>query len=211
MLATLLVRQASAFQGFLVLLCKGLETQAQILLRNLAELMFITGAIRKDEKFAGRYVLSEDIPRVRALEAIVRDKRRRNEDVDKKTTELIDELRAKIKRDRLTTFTVERIAEIAGLSSYYDNLYRFTSMAAHASPRELNTALDVDASGNVVSLSYEPVVDDLDMHLDYGISVMLYTLHETASHFAVDVVGDIEKLQRLNQELAGPGEQKANA
>jgi len=167
-------------------------------------MMFVTGAIGKDKRFVDRYVLSEDVTRVRSLEAIVRDKKRRREAVDEATTKLIDELRAKIKREGTTTFTTERIAEIAGLSSYYDNLYLFTSMAAHASPRELNTALVTDANGKVVSLSYEPVVDDLDMQLDYGISMMLYTLHETASHFSLDIVADIEELQKLNQQLAGP-------
>src|ERR1700722_17115316 len=87
MLAALLIRQASSFQGFLILLSKGLETQAQVLLRNLAEMMFITGAIRKDQEFVTQYVLSEDVSRVKSLEAIVKDKQSRGEDVNEKTKE----------------------------------------------------------------------------------------------------------------------------
>jgi hypothetical protein len=207
MLAALLIRQASSFQGFLILLGKGLETQAQILLRNLAEMMFITGAIRKDDKFVTQYVLSEDISRLKSLEAIVKDKRSRGEEIDEKTKDLIVTLREKIRSEELTSFSTERIARTAGLSSYYDTLYRFTSMAVHASPRELNTAFEVDSSGNVVSVNYEPVVEDLDMYIDYGISMMLYTLHETTSHFKIDVIPEIERLQRVNSELAGPPRQ----
>jgi hypothetical protein len=204
MLAALLIKQANAYQGVLILLGKGIETQAQILLRNLAEMMFITGAIRKDEDFVRQYVLSEDVSRLKSLEAIARDKRRRGEDIDEKTQTLIKTLREKIGTEELSPFSTERIAQIAGLSSYYDNLYRFTSMAAHASPRELNTTLEVDTSGRVLALNYGPVVDELDMHLDYGVSMMLYSLHEIASHFKIDVIADIEELQRLNAELAGP-------
>ena len=204
MLASLLTRQASAFQGFLILLNKGLETQAQILLRNLVEMMFITGAIRKDETFIERYVLSEECSRLKSLEAIVRDKRSRREDIDSETTRLIEELRETIKREEPETFTTARIAEIAGLLSYYDNLYRFTSMAVHASPRELNSAFTVDGDGTVVSIRYEPTDDDLDMYLDYAVSVMLYILHELASHFVLNFVDRIEALQHANRESSGP-------
>jgi Family of unknown function (DUF5677) len=204
MLASLLSREASSFQGFLILLNKGLVTQAQIILRNLAEMMFITGAIGKDKTFVDKYVSSEEITRAKTLEALVRDKQRRGEEVDEETKELIKGIRAKIQSEGLATFTTERVAAIAELSSYYDTLYRLTSMAAHASPRELSAALDIDSSGNVVSVSYEPIVDDLDMYLDYGISMMLYILHEVASHFTLDAVSDIEKLQQVNRELAGP-------
>lgn len=68
MLAALLIRQASAFQGFAILLGKGLFTQAQIVLRNLAEMIFITGAIRKDDQFVNQYVLAEDVSRVKSLD-----------------------------------------------------------------------------------------------------------------------------------------------
>ena len=211
LLAALLIRQASAFQSIVILLRNGLETQSQVLLRNLAEMMFITGAIRKDETFVERYVLAEQVGRLKALEAIVRDKHRRHEEIDADTTRLIVELRAEIERDPPEKFTTERIAGIAGLSSYYDNVYRYTSMAVHSSPRELNTAFVVDADGNVVSMRYEPVIDDLDICFDYGVTMMLYTLHETASHFDLDLVGDIENLQHINQRLAGPTVQQLGA
>jgi hypothetical protein len=207
LLAALLTRQAAAFQAFLILLGKGLETQAQIILRNLAEMMFITGAIGKDKTFADKYVLSEEVSRLKTLEAIAKDQQCRGERVDGDTTRLIEELRAQTKGKRPETFTAARMAEIAGLSSYYDNLYRLTSMAVHASPRELNTAFVVDGEGNLVSMRYEPVVDDLDLYLDYAISVMLYSLHEMATHFGLGLVGDIEKVQQINQQLAGPGGQ----
>ena len=80
-------------------------------------------------------------------------------------------------------------------------------MAVHSSPRELNTAFVVDADGNVVSMRYEPVVDDLDICFDYSITIMLYALHETASHFGLELV-EIENLQQVNQRLAGPAAQQ---
>ena len=75
MLAALLIRQASSFQGFLILLSKGLETQAQVLLRNLAEMMSLSMSYPKI------------VSRVKSLEAIVKDKQSRGEDVDEKTNE----------------------------------------------------------------------------------------------------------------------------
>lgn len=211
MLAALLVRQASAFQGVLILLEKGLETQAQILLRNLAEMLFITGAIRKDESFFNQYVLAEDVSRLKSLEALAMDKQSRGEEIDEETKKLIETLRKKIGKEKTSTFTTERIARIAGFSSYYDTLYRFTSMAVHASPRELNTVFELDSRGIVVSMKYGPVVEDLDVCLDYSTSMMLYALHEIASHFKLDVIQEIERLQNLNAQFAGPPSQSAEA
>jgi len=87
LLASLLTRQAGSFQGFFILLRKGLLIQAQIILRNLAETMFITGAIRKDTTFADSYVLAEEVSRKKSLEALVRDSERRGKKVDQETKE----------------------------------------------------------------------------------------------------------------------------
>ena len=61
-----------------------------------------------------------------------------------------------------------------------------------------------DSSGNVAFLNYGPVIEGLDVYLDYAISMMLYALNEAASHFKIEVIPEIEALQRVNREVAGP-------
>lgn len=203
LLATLLTRQATSFQAFYLLITKGLFFQSQILLRNVAENMFIVGAARKDPDFISKFVAAEEISRKKSLEALVRDEERRGNDVEQEVFDLIATLGELIENEQITSFTTERIAQIADLSSYYDTLYRLTSMSVHTSPRGLDSALETDDNGVIVAVTYEPKFDALDMYIDFGISMMLYTLHEIASHFERPV-NEIEALQKTNQEIAGP-------
>ncbi len=55
---------------------KGLLIQAQTILRNLAETIFIAGATRRDATFAERYVLSEEVNRKKSLDALARNEQR---------------------------------------------------------------------------------------------------------------------------------------
>lgn len=196
---TLLTKQARSFQAFMLLLKRGLLSPAQIILRNLAENMFIVGALSKDETFAERYVLSEQVSRKKSLAALARDAQQRGQEVAQDIRDLIEQLDKQIKEEKIVTFRTEQIAQIAGLSSYYDSLYRFTSMEVHTSPRSLEDAFVVEES-KIVSLRYEPETEGLDMYLHYAISAMLYALHEYSQHFKLSVDA-IEALQKTNNEV----------
>lgn len=91
LLATLLTRQASSFQSFLILIRKGLLAQGEIILRNISETMFIVGAIGKDETFAERYVLSEEVSRRKALVRLRENHKKHGKETEQETIELFDE------------------------------------------------------------------------------------------------------------------------
>jgi hypothetical protein len=206
LLAALLSRQASTFQGFVILMRKGLLMQAQMLQRNIAETMFIIGAIRKDEAFAKQYVISDEVASKKSLEALIRHQERRGGAADETAKQRVKDLTARIANENLTKLlSAEQIAQKAGLSDYYDTLYRFTSMAVHTSVRGLDKVLEADAEGNVHSLNYGPEVTELGMYFDYASSMMLYSLHEVASYFDLSVA-EIEALQTQNAQQAGPAD-----
>lgn len=202
LLSTLLARQTSTFQAFIILAQKGLLAQAEMLIRALAESMFLVGAIRKEKGFAENWILSDEISRKRNLVRLNDDRRRRGEPPDETSVALIAELEKKIRDRNIKKFTTREIAELAGLESYYDTVYGFFSMAVHSTSRSLDTALYTDRAGKVTSVEYGPVIDGLDMHLDYAISMALHVLHEIAVHFSKDP-SQIEILQQRNHELAG--------
>lgn len=197
---TLLTKQARAFQGFILLLKRGLLAPAQVLLRNMAETMFIVGALGQDRTFGARYIASEEIARKKLLSALVKNAQQRGEVVAQETKDLIASIEKRIKDEKITAFRIEQIAEIAKLTPYYDSLYRFTSTEAHTSARSLEDALIVE-DGVIVSLKYEPVTEKLDMYLHYGISMMLHSLHECSQHFAMPLDA-IEAVQKTNNEVA---------
>ena len=206
LLSTLLARQLSTFQGFVLLSRKGMIFQAEMLVRALAESMFLVGAIGKKPEFAKQWMLADEVTRKKGLVRLNEDRRRRGEAPDETAATLIAELETRIRDEGIKTPRTEEIAKLAGLESYYDTLYGFFSMAVHSSSRSLDKALQKDHDGKLTHVEYGPEMDGFDMHFDYAISMTLYVLHDVAVHFKKDV-SEIEALQKRNTELAGNAQQ----
>lgn len=200
LLSTLLSRQISTFQAFIIVARKGLIDQAEMMVRALAELMFLVGAIRKDERFAEKWVLSDEISRKKNLVRLNADRCRRGEQPDEGAVALIAELEKRIRDERIEKLSTEQIAKRAGLESYYDTVYGLFSLAVHSSTRSLHKALQIDDSGKVTSVTYGPVLDGFDMHFDFATSMTLYVLHEVSLHFKKNP-SLVEALQRKNENL----------
>ena len=92
LLSTLFARQVSTFQGFVVLSRKGLIYQAEMLVRALAESMFLVGAVRKQPEFAEKWLRGDEVSRKRSLVRLNEDRRRRGEPPDETAVALIAEL-----------------------------------------------------------------------------------------------------------------------
>lgn len=210
LLSTLLARQLSTFQGFVLLSRKGMIFQAEMLVRALAEAMFLVGAICRKPDFANQWILGDEVSRKKALVRLNEDRRRRGESPDETAVALIAELETRIRDEGITKPSTEQIARLAGLESYYDTLYGFFSMAVHSSSRSLDKALQKDRDGKLSHVEYGPEIDGFDMHFDYAISMMLYVLHEVATHFRNDVA-EIEALQKTNAEFAGKAHQSVQS
>lgn len=192
LLATTWIRQVETFQAFLIIIGKGLFPQSEILLRSIAEAMFIVGAIGKDQTFAKNYFSSDPVSRLKTVRRITEYQRRRGITPDSETDSLIRQLEEDIEKieeteeRKIQEFRIIEIAEIAQLMSYYDTLYRLTSMAVHTLPGSLNEMFVVDTRGDGIELKYEPKLDGLEIYLVSAIDMALYTLHEVANHFSLD-------------------------
>lgn len=206
LLSTLLARQLSTFQGFIVLSRKGMIFQEEMLVRALAESMFLVGAICKKPEFAKQWILGDEVSRKKGLVRLNEDRRRRGEAPDETAVALIAELEKRIRDELITKPNTEQIAKLAGLESYYDTLYGFFSMAVHSSSLSLDKALQKGDDGKLTHVEYGPEIDGFDMHFDYAVSMTLYVLHEIAAHFKKEVA-EIEALQKRNREFAGDAQQ----
>ena len=203
LLATTWIRQVETFQAFLIIIGKGLFPQSEILLRSIAESMFIVGAIGKDQTFANNYFSSDLVSRLKAARTITEYQRRSDITPDAETETLIRQLEEDIEKieeieeRKIREFRIIEIAQIAQLMDYYDTLYRHTSMAAHTLPRSLNEMFFMDTRGNSEALKYEPKMGGLEIYLVSAIDMALYTLHEVANHFSLDFARiRIEEMRR---------------
>ena len=201
LMGTLLIRQVESFQAFVILVGKGLFFQAQIILRNIAESMFIVGAIVNKQTFAeefiGRIVFS-DLKMAKGLRNFL--VRRGDEIPDvlknliKESEDRIKELedkarvgkRGKKKGRTIQPFRTEEIAKIAQMEDFYDTVYRYMSLAVHTSPRSLNEVFIVGRNGEVEALDYQPRVDRLETVIFSATEMTLFTLRKVAEHFSLE-------------------------
>lgn len=197
LLAILVARQIESFQAFVALLRIGLVSQAEIIIRTIAETMFLVAAIRKDAEFAARYVLADELSRRRSLIRLTEERKRRGAPPDEEVEALVKELEARIKDEKIQKLTTEQIADLAGLEAYYDTIYGAFSMAVHSSIRSLERVLVPDAEGRAISIDYGPVLDRLEMHFDFALDMTLIVLAEAAEHFN----GDAKTVNELRQQL----------
>ena len=209
LLTTTWIRQVETFQAFLIIIGKGLFPQSEILLRSIAESMFIVGAIGKDQTFAKNYLLSDHASRLKIARMISEYQRRRGITPDARLKTLIRELEEGTQKINEETgqrksrpFRTEEIAKIAQLMDYYDTLYRLTSMAVHTLPRSLNGMFVVGTGDDIEAVKYEPKVDGLETYLASATAMALHTLDEIANHFSLDSTRTrIEEMRRRLESL----------
>ena len=190
LMGTLLTRQVEAFQSFLILIGKGLLFQAQIILRNIAESMFIVGAIAKDRNVTKDIMEQADRSRLGLAKGQEKFRIRNGYQVPDRLKNLIKELEDKIRERKeeggKQRFTTKRIAEIAQMEDYYDAIYGLASLPVHTSALSLNQVLSVGRDGEVEGLNYPPEVHDLAVWILTAIEMTLNTLCNITEHFSLD-------------------------
>ena len=199
LMGTLLVRQTETFQAFLILIGKGLLFPSQVLWRNIAESMFIVGAINKDPAFAEDYIASDKVSRLKLARRVTKLQQRRGITPDIKTETLIRGLEKETDRKKAREFRTEEIAKKAQMEDYYDTVYALASMTTHTRPRSLNEVFVVGTSGEVEALDYQPKVDNLESYLLSGVEMVLLTLEGVTKHFSF--YSQIEEMKRRLKTL----------
>ena len=201
LMGTLLIRQVEAFQAFIIIVGKGLFFQAQIILRNIAESMFIVGAISKRQTFAEDFIERDVLSSLKLAKGMRKYLARRGgeipdmlkniiKDLEDRIKELEDKARGgkrgKKKGRTIQPFRTEGIAQIAQMEDFYDTVYRHMSLAVHTSPLSLNEVFIVGRNGEVEALDYQPKLDRLETVLFCATEMTLFTLYKVAEHFSLE-------------------------
>mgnify|MGYP000197400956 CR=1 FL=1 len=197
LIACLLHRALTTFQGVIVLTERGMPAEATTLLRTLLEVMFRLVAIAKDSEVGRTYILQDEFHRKKFINKF----KLLSEPVRSAATQpshdhdsLLTDINHKIAEHGVSERSTLWFAEQAGLADFYHSAYSVLSGAVHANVRDIESALVVDENGNVTAFDYGPSDAGIDEILLTAIESLIFCLRgafsvlPSASQNALDSV-----------------------
>ncbi len=195
LVALLLHRALTTFQGVVILGEHGLQSEAAVLLRTLLEVLFRLVAIAKDAAVGIAYIREDERHREKFI-----NKFKMLSDALKSAVgnPEIESLRAAIRQriddEDIRELKTQWFAERAGLEDFYHSAYSVFSGSVHVNVRDLEKALEVDAEGDLRGFNYGPSYRELAKLLLTAIESLILCLRgafsvlPTASQVALDTV-----------------------
>jgi hypothetical protein len=187
-------RALSSFQGAILLAERGMTSEAQTLARSCLETSFYIGAVANDVEFIHHLVRSDTAHKKKVASWLTSR--------DAAVTELSHDQIEKVKGflDNLKSSSVsaspivmKRAAEKAQLADIYETVYRdLSDRAAHPSLNSLLRHIRLDASGNVIGLTFGPDANDIEETI---------LAMNTAQFCAVSVMARLFPCDECNPEI----------
>jgi hypothetical protein len=196
-------------QGSVLLLERGLASQARILLRAGLEALFLLKNICDHEEFCRMFILAGEKDRLKLQRAILANPAPVFDDVRPHITpEMIERLATELVTSGLSSQTTQELARLAGLQDLYDGMYRLFSQDVHTSVRALERYLVVDeATGDIKSFVWGPETADLQVELMAVVELMLACLAFLDRLFSLDLSAELRgfnvELRALVEHTAG--------
>jgi hypothetical protein len=203
-LAALLRRLLTAFQGTILVAERGMDSEVKLLVRKVLEVTFRVVAIARDEEAARLYILSDERARIKSLNKYQRlsesAKTPEAEPPEASLEALRVEVERRIKEENIAKVFTDYFAERANLSDTYNGAYAVLSTSVHANVRDLDSLIDSEDAGETVHLKYQPETDELSVLLHTACVGVLKSLEA-----ALTVLGteDPSPMASLCTELRG--------
>ena len=197
LMAALLPRLLTAFQGCVLLAERGLRVEAMILARKVLDGTFRIVAIGRADETAKRYIESDEISRrdvLKKLQSLSTVKH------DSTTTADIQnrhkEVDARVRSEGIRSTSSKDYAELAGMLDYYNTAYAYFSQSAHANLRELEDVIETDDDNDPVAVKYGPSDEDISLVLNTASEAVVISLGAVFDLFAGQPPVGLRVLQR---------------
>ena len=185
LMAALLPRLLTAFQGCVLLAERGLRIESMILARKVLDVTFRVVAIGRADEIAKRYIESDEISRrdvLKKLQSLSTVKH------DSKTTADIQDRRkevdARVRSEGLRNIPSKEYADLAGMLDYYNTAYAYFSQSTHANLRELEDVIETDEDNDPVAVKYGPSDEDISLVLNTASEAVIISLGAVFELFA---------------------------
>jgi hypothetical protein len=201
LLACLLHRALTTFQGVVVLTERGMPAEATTLLRTLLEVMFRLVAIAKDSTVGQIYILQDEFHRkkfINKFKLLSEPVRSAAGAPPHDHEKLLTDINQKINALDISEHGTLWFAEQADLTDFYHSAYSVFSGTVHVNVRDIERALAVDESGNVTAFNYGPTDNGIDEIILTAIESLIYCLRGA---FSVLPCSSSNALEEINVEF----------
>lgn len=163
--AALFIKLLADVQAAVLLLERGLSSQARSLLRVAIEALIILGKLSKSYEFVEAFIRLGEQQRLRLVRAIQRNA---SPDLDSIRLEISEEIIRDIEQivGDIPNEGLEQWARELGLQQFYDVNYRLFSNDVHSKPRALEHYLEVNSDGEYAVINWGPQLSD-DLEGEY--------------------------------------------
>jgi hypothetical protein len=168
MAARLMIKLLADTQGAVLLVERGLASQARALLRAACETCIILRRVCQDQEFPRLFSASEELTQVRWLKNILDDKSPSLKQIREEFGHrgiTLDNMRRKekeLKDAGAKKVEISSLAKDAGLSGLYYSAYVLYCKDTHASPYVLDSYSIPDQTGDSEDILWGPVMDNLE-------------------------------------------------
>lgn len=183
--ACLFTRVLEGIQAAVILIERGLDLDATVIIRGVYEAIVYLRLSCDDKDFVRKYILKHDIDRLKLLKKIRKDdpegkfykiwEYESHESID----QLILKLEAQIKDEGIDIKKIEKdfskqiLAEQAGMKDLYKSFYYVASDSAHTHSRILERYVAKDKNGNPLQLNHVPCGNNSRLNLITAIEFLL--------------------------------------
>jgi transcriptional regulator with XRE-family HTH domain len=197
---SLMIQLLHNVQGSVLLLERGLASQARILLRAGLEALILLQNVCDHEEFCRAFILASERDRLKLQRAIQANPAPVFDAVRPHITQqTIEKLATELATAEVSSQTIKELARLAGLQHLYDSMYRLFSQDVHTSARTLERYLVFDeASGDVQTFAWGPETTDMHVELMAVVALMLACFACVAGLFSLDLGTE---LSEFNAEL----------
>ncbi len=201
--ACLMIKLFNDAEGAILLVERGMESQARSLLRVAVEALFILWNLCQDERFFRAYVYESELGRLTLVRAILQNPAPVFDDIRPHlTSDLVDRLANEIKEAEVTKEVAKQLARNVGLGHMYDSAYRLLSQDVHSSPRTLERYVITDDEKEVKGLRHGSQTDDVILVLTTAATVMLMAIDGISRLLGLNLAAEIRQLDEELRELS---------
>jgi hypothetical protein len=202
MAAVCYMRTLTNIQAAMLLMLRGMDAPARIMLRASMESLFKLKAVERDRNVTNAILAGDDKFRRKLLEKYKRfDDPTLKAELDR-IGPLKSDTAEKFKEWGVKPLNVEQMAAKADLTKLYLSTYPVLSDTVHAGIRDLETRHVETRNGDIVTLKNEPRVDGLEVLFLMATEFLITALERFASILKVALGDFCEESKRAIKALA---------
>jgi len=184
--ATCYMRTLTNIQAAVLLMLRGLDAPARIMLRASLESLFKLKAVERDRNVVNAILAGDDVFRRKLLEKYKRIADPKLKAELERIGPLESDTAEKFKEWGVKPLSVEQMAEKADMTLLYLSTYPVLSDPVHAGIRDLERHVETD-NGEIVALHNEPKIEDLEILFLMATEFMISALEGFASILRLDL------------------------